>query len=124
MAQKKRTKPVGFFHFPGLAHFLVVLIVTSLEIVGLVGWLAVATGKSLDSAFGNLAILSSLSQLDQFAPTVGRARFALIFLCFFLLMEHIIAQMDQTGRGVSGREFTEILGFTSLEVVIWAVWLL
>lgn len=124
MAEQKRSKPVGFFHFPGLAHFLVVLIVTSLEIVGLVGWLAVATGKGLDSVFGNLPILSRLTQLDQFIPTVGRARFASIFLGFFLLMEHIIAQMDQTGRVISGRELTEILGFTSLEVVIWAVWLL
>src|SRR3989454_11290874 len=124
MTDQARSSPVGFFHFPGLAHFLVVLIVTSLEIVGLMGWLAVATGKGLDSVFGNLAILSSLNQLDQFIPTIGRARFASIFLGFFLLMEHIIAQMDQTGRGISGREFTEILSFTSLEAVIWTVWLL
>ncbi|TMI30861.1 hypothetical protein E6H29_07510 [Candidatus Bathyarchaeota archaeon] len=124
MTDQARSSPVGFFHFPGLGHFLVVLIVTNLEIVGLMGWLAVATGKGLDSVFGNLAILSSLNQLDQFISTIGRARFASIFLGFFLLMEHIIAQMDQTGRGISGREFTEILSFTSLEAVIWTVWLL
>src|SRR5213594_4306712 len=98
MTDQARSSPVGFFHFPGLVHFLVVLIVTSLEIVGLVGWLAVATGKDLSSVFGSLAILSGLTRLDQFIPGVGQARFASVFLGFFLLVEHIIAQVDQTGR--------------------------
>src|SRR5436309_15022788 len=96
MTDQARSSPVGFFHFPGLAHFLVVLIVTSLEIVGLMGWLAVATGKGLDSVFGNLAILSSLNQLDQFISTIGRARFASIFIGFLLLIVHIIAKLDQS----------------------------
>lgn len=123
MGKQGDSRPPSLLHFPGLGHFIVVLTVTGVEIIGLVGWLAVARGGTLNSAFTNLPVLASLARLDLYIPTLGQTRFAAGFLGIFLLIEHIIAQMDQTGRAVSGREFGEILGFTSLEVVIWVVWL-
>lgn len=127
MAQQRVDRQPGFFHFPGVGHFLVALIVTGVEIVGLVGWLTVARGGGLGSAYGaygNLPVLSQLAQLDQYVSTAGRIRFSAIFLGFFLLVEHLIAQTDQTGRIVGGKEFVEIFGFTTLESLIWTVWLI
>ena len=124
MAKQSIGEPIGLFHFPGIGHFLVILIVTGVEIIGLVGWLAITRNGSLASAFYNLPVLTSLAQLNQYIPSLGQARFAAVFLGLFLLIEHIISQIDQTGRIISGKEFVEILAFTSLEVIIWAVWLL
>src|SRR2546425_7085998 len=123
MAQQRIDRQPGFFHFPGLGHFLIALIVTGIEIIGLVGWLTVARGGTLGSAYGNLPVLSQLAQLDRYVANVGRTRFSAIFLGFFLLVEHLIAQTDQTGRVVGGKEFVEIFGFTILESLIWTVWL-
>jgi hypothetical protein len=124
MAQQGSSRQPGFFHFPGLAHFIIVLIVTGLEIVGLVGWLAIARGGAVGSVYGNLPVLSQLAKVDQYISTLSRTRFSAIFLGTFLLIEHLIAQTDQTGRIVRGREFVEILGFTILESLIWTVWLI
>lgn len=115
-----REKQPGLLHFPGLGHFLVVVIFTGIEIVGLVEWLAISKG-------GTPSILGQTYPVPQLGPVssrVGMTGFAAIVLAAFLLVEHIITQMDATGRFVSGKQFVEILTFSSLESAIWAVWLM
>ena len=75
-----------------------VLIVTAVEIVGLVRWLELQSGGELLLAAGTLLI--------------------------FLLLEHIISQIDQTGKIISGLELLEVAGFSIIEVVVRIVWLL
>jgi len=116
---KVANREVGLLHFPGLVHFLVVLVVTGIEITGLAGWLQLLNGVPLSSVLGPLYF----PQIEQALTAVGVNVFAGVFLGVFLLVEHVIAQMDQTGMRVTARQLVEILGFSSLEVVIWAVWL-
>ncbi len=113
-------KSIGLLHFPGIAHFTVVLIITGIEIIGLVKWLELQTGGDLSSVLGPLAF----PQLQQIMSQIGRTAFAGILLGLFLLVEHVITQADQTGRLSSAREFAEVLGFTTIEVFIWIIWLL
>ncbi len=114
--QKARAQQTGLIQFPGLVHFIVVLIISAIEVIGLVIWLQLESGMSLSVV---LVPLTSLSQLESLA---GRTGFAGIVLGMFLLVEHIITQVDQTGR-LSGGAFLEIFAFSILEVIIWVVWL-
>ena len=91
-------KPVDLFRFPGFAHFIVVVAVTIVEIVGLVLWLNLRTMGAL--------VLSV----------------ALLFVA--LLIEHVVSQVDHAEELVSGREFLEIVAFSIIEVAVWVVWLL
>ena len=116
---KFQQRQVGLLHFPGLVHFIVVLVVTGIEILGLTGWLQLLNGTPLSTVLG----LFYFPQIDQARTALGLNVFAGVFLGMFLLVEHVIAQMDQTGRRVSGRQFVEIFGFSTLEVVVWGVWL-
>lgn len=113
------TKQVGLLHFPGILHFIVILIISAIEIVGLVVWLRLHTGSALSSAVGPFAV----TQLQQLMSQIGRTAFAGVILGIFLLVEHIITQVDQTGR-LSVKEFAQIFVFSAIEVVIWIVWLL
>ncbi len=113
-------KQPGLLHFPGLVHLLVVIIFTGIEIVGLVKWLALSNGADPSVALGQAY---SLLHLSAISSRTGTAGFAAIILTIFLLVEHIITQADATGRFVSGKQFVEILTFSSLESAIWLVWL-
>src|SRR2546428_5292073 len=62
-------------------------------------------------------------QLGAISSRVGMTGFAAVVLAVFLLVEHIITQLDATGRFASGKQLVHILPFTSLESVIWVVWL-
>ncbi len=114
--QEAKTSEVGLLQFPGLIHFIVVLVFTAVELIGLIIWLQLESGLSLGAT---LLPLSSLAQLESL---VGRTGFAGIILGIFLVVEHIIAQVDQTGK-LTGVAFLEILTFSSLESIIWIVWL-
>jgi len=113
-------KQPGLLHFPGLAHFLVIVIFTGIEIVGLVKWLALSNSTDPSTVLGQAY---STLQLGAIFSRTGAAGFAAIILAVFLLIEHIITQVDATGRFVSGKQFVEILIFSSLESAIWLVWL-
>ena len=113
-------KQPGLLHFPGIAHFLVVGVFTGIEIVGLVKWLALSNGTDPSTVLGQAY---SILQLGGIFSRTGAAGFAAIILAVFLLVEHIITQVDATGRFVSGKQFVEILIFSSLESAIWLVWL-
>ena len=117
---KVANRQVGLLHFPGLVHFTVVLIVTGVEILGLTGWLQLLNGVPLSTVLGPFYF----SQIEQALTALGVNTFAGVFLGAFLIVEHVIAQMDHTGMRVTGRQFAEIFGFSSLEVVIWGVWFL
>jgi len=114
------TKQVGLLHFPGIVHFVVILIIAGIETVGLILWLALHTGGEVISVLDSL--LAFLQQ-QQTMLQIGGTTFAGIILGIFLLVEHIITQVDQTGR-LSVREFVQIFVFSAIEVVIWIVWLL
>lgn len=113
-------KQVGVLSFPGIAHFIVILIIAAIETVGLILWLALETEAGVISVLGSL--LAFLQQ-QQTTLQIGQTTFAGIVLGVFLLVEHIITQIDQTGK-LSARAFGQILVFTAIEVVIWIVWLL
>jgi len=113
-------KQPGLLHFPGLGHFLVVMIFTGIEIVGLIEWLALSKGGSSIMVLGRSY---PILQLGAISSRVGMTGFAAVVLAVFLLVEHIITQLDATGRFASGKQLVEILTFSSLESVIWVVWL-
>ena len=113
------TKQVGLLQFPGILHFIVILVISAIEIVGLVVWLRLHTGEALTSVLGPIAV----PQLQQLMTQLGRTAFAGVILGIFLLVEHIITQVDQTGR-LSVMDFAQIFVFSAIEVVIWIVWLL
>jgi len=113
-------KQPGLLHFPGLGHFLVVVIFTGIEIVGLIEWLAISNGENHTAVLGQSY---PVLQLGAISSRVGITGFAAIVLAVFLLVEHIITQVDATGRFASGKQLVEILTFSSLESVIWLVWL-
>ena len=113
-------KQPGLLHFPGLGHFLVVVIFTGIEIVGLIEWLAISNGENHTAVLGQSY---PVLQLGAISSRVGITGFAAIVLAVFLLVEHIITQVDATGRFASGKQLVEILTFSSLESVIWVVWL-
>jgi hypothetical protein len=113
-------KQPGLLHFPGIGHFLVVVIFTGIEIVGLIEWLAISNGGNPIKVLGQPY---PILQLGAISSRVGMTGFAAIVLAVFLLVEHIITQVDATGRA-SGKQLVEILTFSSLESVIWVVWLL
>ncbi len=115
-----RQKQPGLLHFPGLGHFLVVVIFTGIEIVGLIEWLALSNGGNSIMVLGQAY---PILQLGAISSRVGITGLAVIFLAVFLLAEHIITQVDATGRFISGKQFVEILTFSSLESAIWVVWL-
>ncbi len=106
--QKARAQQTGLIQFPGLVHFIVVLIISAIELIGLVIWLQLESGMSLS------AVLVPLTSLSQLESLVGRTGFAGIVLGMFLLVEHMITQVDQTGR-LSGGAFLEIFAFSILE---------
>ena len=110
----------GLLHFPGLGHFLVVAIFTAIEIFGLVKWLQLFHGADPASVLGQAY---SILRLGVVLSRVGTTIFSGIILATFLLVEHLITQWDTTGRFVAGKQFVEILTFSSLESVIWIVWL-
>jgi hypothetical protein len=97
-----------------------VILFTGIEIVGLVKWLALSNGGDPSSVLGQAY---SILQLGSIFSRTGAIGFAAIILGVFLLVEHIITQVDATGRFVSGKQLVEILTFSSLESVIWVVWL-
>jgi len=113
-------KQPGLLHFPGLGHFLVVVIFTGIEIVGLIEWLAISNGENHTAVLGQSY---PVLQVGAISSRVGITGFAAIVLAVFLLVEHIITQADATGRFISGKQFVEILTFSSLESAIWVVWL-
>ena len=113
-------KQPGLLHFPGLGHFLVVVIFTGIEIVGLIEWLALSRGGNPTTVLGQSY---PILQIGAISSRVGMTGFAAIVLAVFLLVEHIITQVDATGRFASGKQLVEILTFSSLESVIWVVWL-
>ena len=113
-------KQPGLLDFPGLGHFLVVMIFTGIEIVGLIEWLALSKGGSSIMVLGRSY---PILQLGAISSRVGMTGFAAVVLAVFLLVEHIITQLDATGRFASGKQLVEILTFSSLESVIWVVWL-
>ena len=113
-------KQPGLLHFPGLGHFLVVVIFTGIEIVGLIEWLAISNGENHTAVLGQSY---PVLQGGAISSRVGITGFAAIVLAVFLLVEHIITQVDATGRFASGKQLVEILTFSSLESVIWVVWL-
>src|SRR2546425_2907278 len=113
-------KQLGLLHFPGLGHFLVVIIFTGIEIVGLIEWLALSKGGSSIMVLGQSY---PILQLGAISSRVGMTGLAAVVLAVFLLVEHIITQLDATGRFASGKQLVEILTFSSLESVIWVVWL-
>jgi hypothetical protein len=93
------SKVASLFQFPGLVHFIIgTIIVTAVEITGLVIW------------------------LDQ--QMSGNIGLAALLLFVFLLLEHIIAQIDHHKIENPLRELGELAGFTALEALIWVVWLL
>lgn len=112
-------KQVGLLHFPGILHFIVILIISTIEIVGLVVWLRLHAGGDLGSILGPFAV----PQLQQLMSQIGRTAFAGVILGIFFLVEHIITQVDLTGR-LSVREFVQIFVFSAVEVAVWIVWLL
>ena len=113
-------KQVGLLSFPGLLHFSVILIISAIEIVGLVIWLGLQTGANVPSA---LQPLLTFLQQQQTMLQIGTTTFAGISLGIFLLAEHIITQVDQTGK-LTARAFIDILVFSTIEVLVWIVWLL
>ena len=115
-----RQKQPGLLHFPGLGHFLVVVVFTGIEIVGLIEWLALSNGGNPIMVLGQAY---PILQLGAISSRVGTTGLAAIVLAVFLLVEHIITQADATGRFISGKQFVEILTFSSLESAIWVVWL-
>lgn len=85
-----------------LKHRLgITALVSAIEDTGLVLWLA----------------------LLHVNPAITGALLSLITLFTFLTSEHLITQRDAAGR-LTLHSILEVLGFTSLEVVDWAVWLL
>ncbi|HEY4657036.1 MAG TPA: hypothetical protein VIH34_00965 [Candidatus Bathyarchaeia archaeon] len=112
------TKQAGLLQFPGILHFTVILVISVIEIVGLVTWLRLHTGEALTSVLGPFAV----PQLQQLMSQIGRTAFAGVILGIFLLVEHVITQVDQTGK-FSAREFAQIFVFSVIEVLIWIVWL-
>lgn len=113
------TRQIGLLQFPGILHFTAILIVSAIEIVGLVVWLRLHNGEDLSSVLWPLAV----PQLQQLMSQIGRTAFAGVILGIFLLVEHIITQVDQTGKFSAGA-FVQIFVFSAIEVVIWIVWLL
>ena len=113
-------KQPGLLHFPGLGHFLVIVIFTGIEIVGLIEWLALSNGGTPFTVLGQAY---PILQSGAISSRVGTTGFAALVLAVFLLVEHIITQVDATGRFISGKQFVEILTFSSLESAIWVVWL-
>lgn len=111
----RRDTPRGLFGFPGLGHLLVVIIVTTIEIEGLVRWLILQRGGNLASVAGPL---SNIPLLQTLFSRLGAMGFAGALLLIFLLVEHVLSQMDQTGRFISSREFAEIITFSIIEVVV------
>lgn len=84
-----------------LLHRLgITALVSAIEDTGLVIWLAMLHASPLLSAM----ILAAVTLLT------------------FLTVEHLISQKDSAGT-LTKRSILEVLGFTSLEVVNWAVWL-
>jgi hypothetical protein len=78
----------------------VVLLVTTIEVAGLIAWLALVRAGSL----------------YQGIPV------AALVLLVVLLVEHSIMQRAENPN-FTGKVFLQIIGFSSLEVVNWAVWL-
>jgi hypothetical protein len=113
-------KQPGLLHFPGLGHFLVIVVFTGIEIVGLIEWLALSKGGNPITVLGQSYPILHLGAISS---RVGMTGFAAIILAVVLLVEHIITQVDATGRFASGKQLVEILTFSSLESVIWVVWL-
>jgi len=113
------TKQVGLLRFPGIVHFVVILIIAGIETVGLILWLGLHTGADVISVLDSL--LAFLQQ-QQTMLRIGGTTFAGIILGIFLLVEHIITQVDQTGR-LLVREVVQIFVFSAIEVIIWIVWL-
>lgn len=114
------SKPVGLLHFPGILHFIVILIIAAIETVGLIIWLGLHAEADVISV---LDPLFNFFQQQQTMLQIGATTFAGIVLGTFLLVEHIITQVDQTGK-LSARAFGQIFVFSAIEVVIWIVWLL
>ena len=112
-------KQVGLLHFPGILHFIVILIIAAIETVGLIIWLGLHTGADVISV---LDPLLAFLQQQQTMLQIGGTTFAGIILGIFLLVEHIITQVEQTGR-LSVMDFAQIFVFSAIEVVIWIVWL-
>ena len=79
----------------------VVLLVTIIEDAGLIAWLALARGSMLYMGI-------------PVAPLV---------LLLVLLVEHSIMQRAENPN-FTGRVFSQIFGFSLLEVVNWSVWLI
>src|SRR6266700_4309976 len=77
-----RHKQPGLLHFPGLGHFLVVVIFTGIEIVGLIEWLALSNGGNPSTVLGQAYPILQLGAISSPQGTTG---FAAIVLAVFLL---------------------------------------
>src|SRR5207245_6405997 len=86
----------------------------------MIEWLALSNGGNPSTVLGQAYLIL---QLGAISSRVGTTGFTAIVLAIFLLLEHIITQADATGRFISGKQFVEILTFSSLESAIWVVWL-
>src|SRR5207253_11017264 len=84
-----RQKKSGLLHFPGLGHFLVIVIFTGIEIVGLIEWLALSNGGTPFTVLGQAY---PILQSGAISSRVGTTGFAALVLAVFLLVEHIITQ--------------------------------
>src|SRR6267378_8096648 len=83
-------KQPGLLHFPGLGHFLVVVIFTGIEIVGLIEWLALSNGGNPTTVLGRSY---PILQLGAISSRIGMTGFAAIVLAVILLVEHTITQV-------------------------------
>ncbi len=76
---------------------------------------------ALVSAIEDAGLIIWLAMLHT-SPALSVALAAAVTLFTFLSVEHLISQRDSAGK-LTKRSILQVLGFTALEVVNWAVWL-
>jgi hypothetical protein len=86
-----------------------------MELVGLIEWLALSNEGNPTTVLGYSYPILKLGALSS---RIGMTGFAAIVLAIVLLVEHIITQVDATGRFASGKQLVEILTFSNLESVV------
>src|SRR5260370_41774888 len=107
---KFQQRQVGLLHFPGLVHFVVVLVVTGIEILGLTGWLQLLNGTPLSTVL----VLFYFPQIVQARTALGLDLFLGVCVGMCLLVERVIAQMDQSSSRVSGLPFSQVSVFSTV----------
>lgn len=94
------TRLSALFRFPGIASFLTILLITGIEVVGLLLWLSLVSVGIVGIGQGTT------------------------FLIILLLLEHLIAQVEHVRRRLAVGEVIDIFRFSVLEGIIWTTWFL